>query len=137
MRRCGPGMSTGCPMRRPGPGSATPGGRWSTWCASTGQGSWTCSRRRGGTAVGEILAEEGFGRLIRRPEPEASISAGTPGRDTNLPRAQVIDFAAWPARLESTRAGLLLVLPDLAALDLPALAAAAGYPGTSVIPAAS
>jgi predicted DNA-binding protein (UPF0251 family) len=89
------------------------------------------------TGVGEILAEEGFGRLIRRPEPEASISAGTPGRDTNLPRAQVIDFAAWPARLESTRAGLLLVLPDLAALDLPALAAAAGYPGTSVIPAAS
>src|SRR5216684_2565681 len=49
------------------------------------------------TGVGEILAEEGFGRLIRRPEPEASISAGTPGRDTNLPRAQVIDFAAWPA----------------------------------------
>src|SRR6266851_789963 len=89
------------------------------------------------TGVGEILAEEGFGRLIRHPEPEASISAGTPGRDTNLPRAQVIDFAAWPARLESTRAGLLLVLPDLAVLDLPALAAAAGYPGTSVIPAAS
>jgi hypothetical protein len=89
------------------------------------------------TGVGEILAEEGFGRLIRHPEPEASISAGTPGRDTNLPRARVIDFAAWPQRLESTRAGLLLVLPDLAALDLPALAAAAGYPGTSVIPAVS
>ena len=88
------------------------------------------------TGVGEILAEEGFGRLIRHPEPEVSISAGTPGRDTNLPRAQVIDFAAWPERLESTRAGLL-VLPDLAALDLPALAATAGYPGTSVIPAVS
>jgi hypothetical protein len=87
------------------------------------------------TGVGEILAEEGFGRLLRRPEPEASISPATPGRDTRLPRARVIDFAAWPARLESTRAGLLLVLPDLAALDLPALAAAAGYPGTSVIPA--
>jgi hypothetical protein len=89
------------------------------------------------TSVGEILAEEGFGRLIRRPEPQASISAGTPGRDTNLPRAQVIDLAAWPARLDSTRAGLLLVLPDLVNLDLPALAAAAGYPGTRVIPAVS
>jgi transposase len=89
------------------------------------------------TSVAEILAEEGFGRLVRRPEPEASISPATPGRDTSLPRAQVIDFAAWPARLESVRAGLLLVIPDLVNLDLPALAAAAGYPGTRVIPAAS
>ena len=89
------------------------------------------------TSVGEILAGEGFGRLVRRPEPEASISPATPGRDTSLPRAQVIDFAAWPARLDSVRAGLLLVIPDLVNLDLPALAAAAGYPGTRVIPAVS
>ena len=89
------------------------------------------------TGVGQILAEEGFGRLLRRPEPAASISAGTPGRDTRLPRARVIGWEDWPARLESTRAGLLLVLPDLAALDLPALARKAGYPGTSVIPAVS
>ncbi len=89
------------------------------------------------TGVGEILAEEGFGRLLRHPEPEASASPGTAGRDTALPRAAVLDFAAWPARLDSIRAGLLLVLPDLAALDLPALAQAAGYPGTSVIPATS
>jgi hypothetical protein len=34
-------------------------------------------------------------------------------------------------------AGLLPAIPDLVALDLPALAAAAGYPGTRVIPAAS
>jgi transposase len=89
------------------------------------------------TSVGEILAEEGFGRLIRGPQPDESISPATAGRDTGLPRAQVIDFAAWPERLESTRAGLLLTLPDLAALDLPALAQAAGYPGTRVVPAAS
>jgi transposase len=89
------------------------------------------------TSVGEILAEEGFGRLLRHPEPEASISPGTPGRDTNLPRAAVIDFGAWPAHLDTIRAGLLLVLPDLVALDLPALIARAGYPGTSVIPATS
>src|SRR4249919_1397179 len=32
------------------------------------------------TGVGQILAEEGFGRLLRHPEPEASISPATPGR---------------------------------------------------------
>ena len=87
------------------------------------------------TSVAEILAEEGFGRLLRHPEPEASISPATPGRDTTWPAAAVIDFTAWPERLDSTRAGLLLAVPDLVSLDLPALAAAAGYPGTRVIPA--
>ena len=89
------------------------------------------------TSVAEILAEEGFGRLLRHPEPEASISPATPGRDTTWPAATVIDFTAWPDRLDSTRAGLLLAVPDLVSLDLPALAAAAGYPGTRVIPAIS
>ena len=88
------------------------------------------------TSVAEILAGEGSGRLVRGPQPAESISPATPGRDTGLPRAQVLDFAAWPERLDTTRAGLLLVLPDLVALDLPALAAAAGYPGTRVVPAA-
>ena len=32
-------------------------------------------------------------------------------------------------------AGLLLAIPNLVALDLPALAATAGYPGTKTIPA--
>ena len=89
------------------------------------------------TSVAEILAEEGFGRLLRRPQPEASASPATPGRDTNLPAAKSLDFAAWPGRLDTTRAGLLLAVPDLVALDLPALAAAAGYPSTRVIPAIS
>ena len=89
------------------------------------------------TSVAEILAGEGFGRLIRRSQPEASASPATAGRDTGLPRAAVIDWDAWPGRLDSIRAGLLLVVPDLVALDLPALIANAGYPGTSVIPAVS
>jgi hypothetical protein len=89
------------------------------------------------TSVAEILAEEGFGRLLRRPQPEASNSPATPGRDTNLPAAKVLDFGAWPERLDTTRAGLLLAVPDLVSLDLPALIKAAGYPGTSVIPAIS
>jgi hypothetical protein len=88
------------------------------------------------TSVAEILAEEGFGRLLRRPEPEASVSPATAGRDTNLPAAKVIDFTAWPGQVETTRAGLLLAVPDLVSLDLPALVSAAGYPGTRVIPAA-
>jgi transposase len=89
------------------------------------------------TSVGEILAEEGFGRLLRHPEPEASASPATAGRDTTLPRASVIDFDDWPARADTGMAGLLLVIPDLIALDLPALVAAAGYPDTRVIPAIS
>ena len=68
------------------------------------------------TSVGEILAEEGFGRLVRGPQPAESISPATPGRDTRLPRASVI---------------------DLVNLDLPDLAGRAGYPGTRVIPAIS
>jgi transposase len=89
------------------------------------------------TSVGEILTEEGFGRLARGPEPAESANPATTGRDTGLPRTRVIDFAAWPQRLDTTRAGLLLTLPDLVALDLPALVEAAGYPGTRAIPALS
>ena len=91
----------------------------------------------GRTGVSGILREEGFGRLLRGPAPEASTSPATSGRDTRLPAAAVTDFAALPARAPTTMAGLLLAIPDLVALDLPALAAAAGYPGTRIIPAAS
>jgi hypothetical protein len=91
----------------------------------------------GRSAVSDILREEGPGRLVRGPAPEASASPGTSGRDTRLPAASVIDFAALPARAHTAMAGLLPAVPDLIALDLPALAAAAGYPGTRVIPAVS
>src|SRR6266511_3010854 len=64
------------------------------------------------TGVGQILAQEGFGRLLRHPEPEASSSPATPGRDTNLPPAKVIDFAAFPGRADTRLAGLLLAVPD-------------------------
>ncbi len=89
------------------------------------------------TGVGQILAEEGFGRLLRGPAAEASASPATAGRDTRLPAARVIDFAAFPARAETSLAGLLLTIPDLIALDLPALVKAAGYPGTAAIPPVS
>ncbi|MGD0243665.1 MAG: hypothetical protein ABSB59_25570, partial [Streptosporangiaceae bacterium] len=52
----------------------------------------------GRTAVSDILREEGFGRLLRGPAPQASTSPATSGRDTRLPAAGPLDFAALPAR---------------------------------------
>ena len=49
----------------------------------------------------------------------------------------MIDFEQWPERVQTKHAGLLLCMPDLVALDLPAIVKAAGYPGTTVIPAVS
>jgi Transposase DDE domain len=89
------------------------------------------------TSVGEILAEEGFGRLLRHPAPVVSTSPATPGRDTRLPRAARVDFASWPATVDTGKAGLLLLVPELVELDLPALVTHAGYPGTRVVPALS
>jgi len=89
------------------------------------------------TGVGQILAEEGFGRLPRGAAPMASTGPAAAGRDTRLPRAAVTGFAAFPARAETSLAGLLPALPDLVSPDLPALIKAAGYPGTTVIPAVS
>jgi hypothetical protein len=84
------------------------------------------------TGIAEVIAEEGFGRLWRRPE----ALRGAPRRE-QLPRTGAIDFAQWPDRVETKQAGLLLCVPDLVALDLPGIVAAAGYPGTTVIPAIS
>ena len=89
------------------------------------------------TSVAEILTEEGFGRLLRHPAPEASTSPATPGRDTHLPRTAVLDWDSWPTTVETGKAGLLLLVPDLVAFDLPGLVRRAGYPGTRVVPAVS
>ena len=84
------------------------------------------------TGISEVITEEGFERLWRRPEP----ARGAPRRET-LPRAKIIDFDEMPERCDTKLAGLLLALPELVALDVPAMVAAAGYPGTNVIPAVS
>ena len=84
------------------------------------------------TGVAEVLTEEGFTRMWPRPHAER----GLPRRET-LPRANVIDFAELPARCDTKLAGLLLAVPDLVALDVPGIVAAAGYPGTRQIPAVS
>jgi hypothetical protein len=88
----------------------------------------------GRTAVSDILREEGFGRLLRGPGAEASISPATSGRDTALPAAAVIDFTALPGRTHTAMAGLLLTVPDLVALDLPAIITAVGYPAPGRFP---
>ena len=77
-------------------------------------------------ASGEILAEEGFGRLLRHPAEAASTAVATPGRDTRLPKTAALDFATWPGRCDTSKAGLLLLVPDLIALDLPDLAPVSG-----------
>ena len=84
------------------------------------------------TGVAEVLAEAGFGRLPVRPPAER----GAPYRD-HPRRAEPLDFTTLAPRAETKVAGLLLAIPELVALDLPGLIAAAGYPGTAVIPATS
>jgi hypothetical protein len=84
------------------------------------------------TGVAEICAEEGFPRLWTRPVADR----GGPRRDIQ-PRAEILDFADLPARADTRLAGLLLTIPDLLALDLPGMVAAAGYPSTPKIPAVS
>ena len=54
-----------------------------------------------------------------------------------MPRTARLDWTAWPGRVETGKAGLLLLIPDLLGLDLPGLVRAAGYPDTRVVPALS
>ncbi|MGP8205795.1 MAG: hypothetical protein ACLQVK_06995 [Acidimicrobiales bacterium] len=84
------------------------------------------------TGVAEVLGEAGFPRLAVR----APAERGAPYRD-HPRRAELLEFSSLPQRTETKLAGLLLAVPELVALDLPGLVAAAGYPGTAVIPATS
>jgi transposase-like protein len=84
------------------------------------------------TGIAEVIAAEGLPRIWRRPE-----AGRGPVRRHVQPRAEVRDFADLPAQAETRLAGLLLTIPDLLALDLPTLVAAAGYPASPKIPALS
>ena len=70
---------------------------------------------------GRSWPRRGSAGCCTRRAPTASASPSTAGRDTQLPRAAVIDFTAFPDRAETRLAGLLLTIPDLVSLDLPAL----------------
>jgi hypothetical protein len=84
------------------------------------------------TGIAELIATEGLPRIWRRPD----AARGGVRREIQR-RAQVCDFAALPARADTKLAGLLLIVPDLLALDLPGMVAAAGYPSSAMIPALS
>jgi transposase len=79
------------------------------------------------TAIWEILAEAGMGR---RPTPATAPAAVAP-------KTRRLRASDWPriGALQSEHAGLFLLVPELVELDLPALAAAAGYPSTSQLQA--
>ena len=96
---------------------------------SAGRNAAGPQRRQRHTARGRLRA------AAARPAPEASASPATSGRDTRLPAAGVIDFAALPRRRTPPWPGCCWPSRNLVALDLPALAAAAGYPGTKAISA--
>ena len=70
--------------------------------------------------------------MWRRPEADR----GGPAREVQA-RAEAADFTALPGLAETRLAGLFLAIPDLIALGVPDLAAAAGYPSTGKIPALS
>jgi hypothetical protein len=84
------------------------------------------------TGIAEVIAEQGLPRMWRRPDAER----GGPAREVQA-RAEAADFAALPARAETRLAGLFLAIPDLIALGVPEMVAAAGYPSTPKIPALS
>jgi hypothetical protein len=80
--------------------------------------------------VWTILDAEGIGRLVR----DESGRRGTP---TRLDPVKARSLPTWPVEgsLACEHAGLLLLLPAMAELDLPGLVRAAGYPGTRVLSA--
>ena len=83
------------------------------------------------TGIAEVIAAEGLPRLWRRPDAERGAA-----REIQA-RAEALNFGSLPARAETRLAGLLLAIPDLIALGVPDMVAAAGYPSTPRIPALS
>ena len=84
------------------------------------------------TGIAEVIAAEGLPRMWRRPDAER----GGPARQVQA-RAEALDFAMLAGRAETRLAGLFLAIPDLIALGVPEMVAAAGYPSTGKIPALS
>jgi hypothetical protein len=84
------------------------------------------------TGVWELLVAEGHERL----GPRAPGERGPPTRD-DPPRTRVIRWPEQPVRVNSDYAGVMLLLPALVTLDLPAAVAGAGFPGTREVPAIS
>jgi transposase len=82
------------------------------------------------TAVGEVLAAEGFARLPRRRDDERPARVGP----TIEPVADVRSFSLSPREFTTRVGGLFLFIPDLVRFDLEALAKRAKLPGSQMIP---
>ncbi|MGH6851693.1 MAG: hypothetical protein ACREDJ_00540 [Methylocella sp.] len=85
----------------------------------------------GATAVREVLAEEGFAPLPRRLDEERLHGIGPDAQAV----ADVRDFVLAPREFTTQVGGLFLFVPDLARLDVDALALGAKLSGSSMIPA--
>src|SRR5262250_2876951 len=82
------------------------------------------------TAVGELLAAEGFARLPRRRDDERPTRIGP----TIEAIADVRDFSLAPREFTTRVGGLFLFVPDLVRLNALALAERAKLPGSRMIP---
>ena len=83
-------------------------------------------------AIGVILQQEGFARLPRRADDERP-----PGpRPTRADVANVDDLDLQPRHFRTRFGGLFLFLPDLVACQLDRILRRAGFPGSSMVPAA-
>lgn len=83
------------------------------------------------TAVREVLKQEGFAPLPRRLDQERPDYP----RPTIEPVADVREFSLSPRSFPTRCGGLFLFVPDLVRLEVGKLAAAAGLPGSQMIPA--
>lgn len=87
------------------------------------------------STVGRVLAEEGFPKLPRRTR----LKIGRTVKGAEVPkRSETVDLNHFEGQqLESPGAGVFLFAPFLARFDIAKVVAAAGLPGTKVIPAVS
>jgi len=84
------------------------------------------------TAIHEVLRAEGFARLPRRRDEERPERP----RPERAAVADVRQFHLAPRRFATALGGLFVFVPWLVRLDLEGLVAAAGLPGSRMIPAA-
>ncbi len=84
------------------------------------------------TAVGEVLAAEGFAPLPRRRDSERPADIG-PNVEAV---ADVREFVLTPREFTTSTGGLFLFIPDLVRLDCDMWAQAAKLPGSTMVPPA-
>lgn len=90
-------------------------------------------KRLSPAAVSIVLKEEGFARLPRRADEERPVRVGADRAEA----ADVRRLDLSPRSFRTHFGGLFLFLPTIVRMGFPALIEEAGFPGTSVVPAAN